>query len=71
MMMTSSPLQWRRSGRRATPRQVVRGPDRSRVASTDANDMLYQFNASREYDPSPHLEKITAALLAINSADDV
>ena len=33
--------------------------------------MLYQFNASRDYDPSPNLEKITAAVLAINSADDV
>ena len=41
------------------------------MAATDANDMLYQFNASRDYDPSPHLEKITAAVLAINSADDV
>ena len=44
---------------------------KSRVAANDANDMLYQFNASRDYDPSPNLEKITAALLAINSADDV
>ena len=44
---------------------------KSRMAATDANDMLYQFNASRDYDPSPNLEKITAALLAINSADDV
>ena len=33
--------------------------------------MLYQFNASRDYDPSPNLETITAHLLAINSADDV
>ena len=33
--------------------------------------MLYQFNASRDYDPSPNLEKITAPVLAINSADDV
>ena len=33
--------------------------------------MLYQYNASREYDPSPRLEQITAPLLAINSADDV
>ena len=39
--------------------------------TTDANDMLYQFDASREYDPSPSLEKITAAVLAVNSADDV
>lgn len=43
---------------------------RSRLASTDANDMLYQFEASREYDPSPDLERITAPLVAINSADD-
>jgi len=44
---------------------------KSRVASTDANDMLYQYNASRDYDPSTSLEKIKAAVLAINSADDV
>jgi homoserine O-acetyltransferase len=41
-----------------------------RVAATDANDMLYQFDASRDYDPSTHLEQITAPVLAINSADD-
>jgi len=36
----------------------------------DANDHLYQWEASRDYNPSPGLEKIEAALLAINSADD-
>lgn len=36
----------------------------------DANDRLYQWDSSRDYDPSPNLEKITAAVLAINSADD-
>lgn len=36
----------------------------------DANDTLYQWDSSRDYDPSPNLEKITAAVLAINSADD-
>ena len=36
----------------------------------DANDMLYQFQASWDYNPEPHLHKITAPLLAINSADD-
>ena len=41
------------------------------MAATDANDMLYQYNASRDYDPSPNLEKITAPVLAVNSADDV
>ena len=32
--------------------------------------MLYQFDASRDYDPSAGLAKIAAPLLAINSADD-
>ncbi len=36
----------------------------------DANDVLYQWDSSRDYNPSPNLEKITATLLAINSADD-
>jgi homoserine O-acetyltransferase/O-succinyltransferase len=40
------------------------------VKSHDANDVLYAFNASRDYDPSPKLETITASVLAINSADD-
>jgi homoserine O-acetyltransferase/O-succinyltransferase len=36
----------------------------------DANDFLYQWESSRDYNPSPGLERIRAALLAINSADD-
>ena len=36
----------------------------------DANDLLYAVNASRDYDPSPGLEKIKAPLLLINSGDD-
>ena len=40
------------------------------LASTDANDFIFYVNASRNYDPSPHLEKITAPVLWINSADD-
>jgi homoserine O-acetyltransferase len=42
-----------------------------RLETTDANDMLYYFDASRNYNPEPQLEKITAPLTAINSADDV
>ena len=41
-----------------------------RASSIDANDLLYQVNASRNYDPSPQLEKITARVMWINSADD-
>jgi homoserine O-acetyltransferase len=36
----------------------------------DANDHLYQWDASRDYDPSPLLDRVQAHVLAINSADD-
>jgi len=72
MMMTSSPLQWHKSGpTRDAADEWYENQIKSRLASTDANDMLYQYNASRDYDPSPNLDRITAAVLAINSADDV
>ena len=72
MMMTSSPIGWHRSGpTRDAADKWYEDQVKARAASNDANDMLYQFNASRDYDPSPNLEKITAGLLAINSADDV
>jgi homoserine O-acetyltransferase len=44
---------------------------RARSNGVDANDMVYYFDASRDYDPSGQLERITAPLLAINSADDL
>lgn len=37
----------------------------------DANDTLYAFTSSRAYDPAPHLRRIVAPLVAVNSADDV
>jgi homoserine O-acetyltransferase/O-succinyltransferase len=37
----------------------------------DANDLLYQLEASRDYDPGPGLAAIRAPLLAINFADDL
>jgi homoserine O-acetyltransferase len=39
-------------------------------SAADANDALYQWDSSRDYDVSPGLERIEAALLAINAADD-
>jgi homoserine O-acetyltransferase len=41
------------------------------LARLDANDLLYAVESSFDYDPSPHLERIRAPLLAINSADDL
>ena len=38
--------------------------------TADANDYIYQWEASHDYDPSPGLERIEATLLAINAADD-
>ena len=38
--------------------------------TADANDILYAWDSSRDYNPSPGIERIQAALLAINSADD-
>ena len=40
------------------------------MASRDANDFIYQLDASRTYDPWPRLETITAPVMWINSADD-
>jgi homoserine O-acetyltransferase/O-succinyltransferase len=41
------------------------------LRAADANDVLYQLEASRDYDPARGLEKIRAPLLAINFADDL
>ncbi|HVX77006.1 MAG TPA: alpha/beta fold hydrolase [Bradyrhizobium sp.] len=38
--------------------------------TADANDFIYQWEASHDYDPSGGLERIEASVLAINAADD-
>lgn len=71
MIVGSAPLQWQKTApTRDDADRWLAEQMKSRVASTDANDLLYALDASRNYDPSPDLEKITAPLLAINSADD-
>ena len=51
-------------------RRPVRTPFLRRRAPADANDMLYHYDCSRDYNPQPDLEKIKAPLYAVNSADD-
>jgi homoserine O-acetyltransferase/O-succinyltransferase len=70
-MMTSSPLQLQKQAptRDSADAYIHHYLERV-VASEDANDYLYQFAASSDYDPAPELEHIVAPLLAINSADD-
>ena len=71
-MMTSSPLQLQQSAPSRDSADAYIGRwMRARMASTDANDFLYQFEASGDYDPSRGLERIRAPLVAINSADDL
>jgi homoserine O-acetyltransferase len=41
------------------------------LRTADANDVLYQFESSFDYDPGPGLEKITVPLVAVNSEDDL
>ena len=42
----------------------------SSMANLDANDVIYQFDSSRNYNPWPNLERIKAPMMWINSADD-
>ena len=70
-MMTSSPLYDQKlAPTRDSADSYITSWMRGRMATTDANDFMYQFEASRDYDPSHDLEKIRAPLVAINSADD-
>ena len=38
--------------------------------TADANDFVYQWESSHDYNPSAGMEKIEATLLLINAADD-
>ena len=40
------------------------------LAALDANDLIYQLESSRNYNPWPRLEAVTAPVMWINSADD-
>jgi len=68
-IMVSSPLRFQKLA--PTRESAEQFADKAWARpSDDANDMIYYFNASRNYDPSPHLDRITAPVLWINSADD-
>jgi homoserine O-acetyltransferase len=55
---------------RASADAYVDAAEKALPGATDANDLIYQLDASRTYDPSPDLEKIRAPLVWVNSADD-
>ena len=70
-VMTSAPLvQHRQAPTRAQADSAILAYLDRQARALDANDVLYAFESSRDYDPSPHLAKVTVPVLAINSADD-
>ncbi len=71
LIMGSAPLQMQKlyPTREAAEKYVDTYLERT-VAHTDANNLIYYINASRNYNPEPKLSSITAPVLYINSADD-
>jgi homoserine O-acetyltransferase/O-succinyltransferase len=71
IFMSSVPLRWQKDApTRDAADKMFDDMVKQRLGSTDANDYLYQFESSYDYDPSKDLEKIVCPLVAINSADD-
>jgi homoserine O-acetyltransferase len=71
MFMVSTPHFWQQEApTREAADQFFDDWIRNRKSGYDANDVLYQFESSSDYDPSKELEKIEAPLFAVNSADD-
>jgi homoserine O-acetyltransferase len=70
-VMTSAPLvQHRQAPTRVQADSVMTAYLDRQSRALDANDVIYAFESSRDYDPSPMLERVTVPVLAINSADD-
>jgi homoserine O-acetyltransferase len=71
LIMGSAPLQMQKlyPTRTQAEEYVDKYLDRT-VAATDANNLIYYMDASRNYDPSKNLAKIKVPVMWINSADD-
>ncbi len=71
LLAGSAPLFWQKQApTRDAADKFYADRLKAAVARLDANDLLYQLDASREYNPAPKLETIKAPLVAVNSADD-
>ncbi len=71
LLVSSNPVQYLKAApTRDAADSVLAARVKAAVEHSDANDLLYQLDASRDYDPSGQLEEIVAPTLAINSADD-
>lgn len=71
IFMVSSPLQWQKKApTKMKADSMLVAMENRYFGSLDANDLIYQLDASRDYNPSPNLFKIKAPVFAVNSADD-
>lgn len=71
LIMGSSPLQMQKNYPTAKAADAfLENYLNTHMKTMDANDMVYQFNASRDYDPSGKLSTIKVPVMYINSADD-
>jgi homoserine O-acetyltransferase len=71
LVMGSAPLQMQKNyPTRAQAEKYVDSYMARTLKATDANDLLYYVDASRNYNPEPKLSTIVAPALWINSADD-
>ena len=71
LIMGSSPLQMQKTfPTRDVADKFLDDFIAARMKSTDANDFMYAIDSSRNYDPSPGLDKITTPVMFVNSADD-
>jgi len=71
-LVSSNPIRRQREApTRADADRVIDSYVASYLKANDANDILYALESSADYDPSAGLERITAPLVAINSADDL
>jgi len=66
----SAPLAWQRLYPTRADADKLVDAQEQRIKALDANDLLYQVDSSRNYDPGPNLEKIQARVIWINSTDD-
>src|SRR2546430_4509510 len=71
LLAGSAPLNWQAvAPTREAAEKFYLDRFKPAVGRLDANDLIYQLDASREYNPQPKLETIKAPLIAVDSAED-
>ena len=71
LLAGNNPTQWQKMlATREAADHFVDDWVQTRLKETDANDLLYAFDASRDYDPSPKLDRIQVPVMFVNSSDD-